>query len=61
MDLLKDLKPETVGFDADLHRDGDGQLRLYVSLPKELWPDIQQGADELTPCKVTITRLIKQR
>ena len=48
---------ETIKLKASLHRDGDGEVRLYCNIPKEEFPQLQQGDDFLTDAIVEITIL----
>ena len=48
---------KTIKIDGKLHRDGDGEVRLYCNIPKDEFPQLIQGDDYLTDAIVEITIL----
>ena len=44
-----------------LHRDGDRNIKIYCNIPKEMFQQLEQGADEATPAIFEITLLDKKR
>ena len=44
-----------------LHRDGDRNIKIYCSIPKDKFPQLEQGADGATPALFEITLLEKKR